>query len=208
MPESALSRLAGPCGLAAGVLIVAAQAVMLPFDPKDHVGTSTAPAFQIGGVVYLAGFVALLLFAVASHGWHEERSGTFGVVATVAAIVGTFMLGGDLWFETFAVPWLADQAPGALSTEPTTLLALGAIASYLLFAVGWLLYGVAAFRARVFPRWIAVMVAVSGVLGFNALLSPWAVPLGLSVLSLGVWMMRPQPSTASRPVSASPEPRP
>jgi hypothetical protein len=202
MPESPLSRLAGPFGLAAGVLIVAAQVVMLPFDPKDHVDTSTAPAFQIGGVVYLAGFVALLLFAVASHGWHEARSGTLGVVATVAALIGTFMLGGDLWFETFAVPWLADRAPGALSTEPTTLLALGAIASYSLFAIGWLLYGVAAFRARVFPRWIAVMIAVSGVLGFNALLAPWAVPLGLSVLSLGVWMVRPQPSTDAPAVPA------
>jgi hypothetical protein len=190
MPPSSLSRLAGPCGLAAGALIVVGQAVMFPFDPDDHVVTSTAPAYQIGGVVYLAGFVALLLFAVASHGWHEQRSGRLGVVATVTALVGTFMLGGDLWFETFAVPWLADQTPVALSADPTLLLALGAISSYLLFAAGWLLYGVAAFRARVFPRPIAVLIAVSGVLGYRALLSPWAVPLGLSVLALGVWMLR------------------
>jgi hypothetical protein len=203
MTQSSLSRLAGPCGLAAGALIVGAQVVMFPFDPADHVATSTAPAFQIGGVVYLAGFVALLLFVVASHGWHEQHSGRLGVVATVVAVVGTFMLGGDLWFETFAVPWLADQAPGALSTDPTLLLALGAISSYLLFAIGWLLYGIAAFRARVFPRPIAVMIAVSGVLGYRALLSPWAVPLALSVLSLGVWMLRRQPLRTSRPGPAS-----
>jgi hypothetical protein len=123
-------------------------------------------------------------------------------VATIAALVGTFLLGGDLWFETFAVPWLADQAPDALSTEPTTLLALGAISSYLLFAIGWVLYGVAAVRARVFPRPIAVMIVVGGVLGYNALLSPWAVPLALSVLSLGVWMIRPQPSAVAQPEAA------
>ena len=198
MPLSPLSRLAGPFGLTAGALIIGGQAVMFPYDPQDHVATSTATAFQIGGVIYLAGFVALLLFAVASHGWHEQRSGTLGVVGTIAALVGTFMLGGDLWFETFAVPWLGDQAPGALSTDPTILLALGAISSYVLFAVGWFLYGVAAFRARVFPRPIAVMIAVSGLLGYSALLSPWAVPLGVSVLSLGVWMVRPHPSAAAR----------
>jgi hypothetical protein len=193
-PKSSLSRLAGPLGLAAGVLLVGGQLVMLPFDPQDHVATSTAVAFQIGGVVYLAGFTALLLFVVASHGWQEARSGRLGVAATIAALVGTFMLGGDLWFETFAAPWLADEAPNAFSTDPTLLLALGAISSYLLFAIGWLLYGVAAFRAGVFPRPIAVAIALSGVLGYQALLSPWGVPLGLSVLALGVWMVRARPA--------------
>src|SRR4029450_9431352 len=102
-----------PAAVAAGTLMVVAQLVMLPFDPKDHVATSTAPAFQLGGVAYFMGFVALILFVFASPGWHERRSGRFGVVATVAAAVGTMALGGDLWFETFAVPWLADQAPGS-----------------------------------------------------------------------------------------------
>ncbi len=196
VPRSSLSRLAGPFALAAGVLMVGAQLVMLPFDPKDHVATSTATQFQIGGVFYLAGFVALLLFAVASHGWHERRSGRLGVVATIVAVVGTMMLGGDLWFETFAVPWLGEQAPHALDTDPTTLLALGAISSYLLFAIGWVIYGLASFRARVFPRGISLAIAVGGVLGFMALLSPWGMPLGLAVGALGVWMIREQRSVS------------
>ena len=75
-PHSPLARLAGPLAVAAGVLMVGAQLVMLPFDPQDHVATTTAPAFQIGGVVYMAGFVALMLFAVASHAWQERSSGS------------------------------------------------------------------------------------------------------------------------------------
>jgi len=51
MLDSPLSRHAGPVAIAAGMLIVVAQLLMLPFDPDDHVATSTDPVFQIGGVI-------------------------------------------------------------------------------------------------------------------------------------------------------------
>jgi hypothetical protein len=196
MNHSILSRLAGPFALSAGVLMVGAQLVMLPFDPKDHVATTTAPAFQFGGAAYFAGFVMLMLFLVADHERLEERTGRLGVAATIAAVVGTMALGGDLWFETFAVPWLADEAPNAFDTDPTVVLGLGALASYLLFAVGWMLYGVATLRAHA-PVAIAVAIIISGAVGYQALLSPWAVPLGVSVGALGVWLIRARPATSS-----------
>jgi hypothetical protein len=190
MLDSPFTRLAGPMAVTAGVLMVVAQLVMLPFDPKDHVGTSTDPVFQIGGVVYLLGFLALMLALIGAYGWGLHKTGSLGLTAVVTAIVGTMLLGGDLWFETFAVPWLADEAPSALDTDPSTLLALGAISSYLLFALGWALFGIASLRARVFPAAICVAIVVGGVIGFRALLSPTGIPLGLAVASMGVWMMR------------------
>jgi hypothetical protein len=39
MLRSPLTRLAGPMALAAGVPVIVAQRVMLPFDPSDHVAT-------------------------------------------------------------------------------------------------------------------------------------------------------------------------
>ncbi len=196
MTPSILSRLAGPFALSAGVLIVGAQLVMLPFDPKDHVATTTAPAFQLGGAAYFVGFVMLMLFLVADHDWLEARTGRLGVVATIAAVVGTMALGGDLWFETFAVPWLADEAPNAFDTDPTVVLGLGALSSYLLFAVGWVLYGVACLRAGA-PIVISVAMIISGAVGYQALLSPWAVPLGLSVGAYGAWLIRRSPATSA-----------
>jgi hypothetical protein len=103
------------------------------------------------------------------------------------------LLGGDLWFETFAVPWLADEAPAVLDKDahpPSTLLAIGAVSSYLSFAVGWALFGIANYRARVFPTAICVAIVIGGVIGFRALLSPTAIPLAVAVAWLGVWMMR------------------
>lgn len=200
MFDSPLSRIAGPMALAAGVLIVVAQLVMLPFDPDDHVATSTDPVFQVGGVIYLLGFLALMIALVGAYGWGlDKATGRLGVIAVVTAIVGTMLLGGDLWFETFAIPWLADEAPASLDTDPTTLLAIGAISSYLSFAVGWALFGIANYRARIFPTAICVAIVIGGLIGFRALLSPTGIPLGLAVAWLGVWMLRAT-KTASQPV--------
>jgi Domain of unknown function (DUF4386) len=212
MSDSLLARVAGPLALAAGVLIIVAQLVMLPFDPDDHVATSTDPVFQIGGVVYMIGFCCLLLAAIGVYGWGLKRAGRLGSVATVTAIVGTMLLGGDLWFETFAVPWLADEAPASLDTDPTTLLAIGAIASYLSFAIGWLLVGVASYRARVFPTPICIAIGIGGIVGFSALLSPFAIPLALALAWLGVWMIRSETvserSAAPAPPVSKPAPQP
>ena len=49
------------CRLAAGILIVVAQLLMLPFDPNDHVATSTDPGYQIAGGIYMVGFCALMV---------------------------------------------------------------------------------------------------------------------------------------------------
>jgi hypothetical protein len=51
MRPSPLSRIVGPSALGAGTLIVIAQAMMLPFDPKDHVATTQEPVFRVGGVL-------------------------------------------------------------------------------------------------------------------------------------------------------------
>jgi hypothetical protein len=200
MLSSPLTRLAGPMSLVAGALMVAAQLMMLPFDPNDHVATSTDPLYQAGGVVYLAGFLALMVALVGAYGAGLHKAGRLGLIAIVAAIGGTMLLGGDLWFETFAVPWLADEAPAALDADPTLLLGIGAVISYLTFAVGWALFGIAAYRSRVFPKAIGIALVVGGAIGFRALLAPFGIPLALAVISMGVSMLRSRAS-AETPAS-------
>jgi len=131
-----------------------------------------------------------MIALVGAYGWGLHEAGRLGVVAVVTAIVGTMLLAGDLWFETFAIPWLANEAPASLDTDPTTLLAIGAISSYLSFAVGWALFGIANLRARVFPTAICIAIVICGLIGFQSLLSPFGIPIGLAVAWLGVWMMR------------------
>jgi hypothetical protein len=70
------------------------------------------------------------------HGRQAHRAGRLGTFGFAAAVLGTLFLGGDLWFESFAVPWLAEGPfPQVLSSDPSILFALGATSSYLLFAI-------------------------------------------------------------------------
>jgi hypothetical protein len=107
------------------------------------------------------------------------------------------MLGGDLWFESFAVPWLAEGPfPEALKSDPSILFALGALSSYWLFAIRWVAFGVANLGARVFPVWISILIVVGGIAGYQALLALWGIPLGPAIATLGVWSLR-RPSSAT-----------
>ncbi len=190
MTASLITRLAGPAAIAAGVLMVGGQLVLSTFDTTQHIATSTSPLFQVTQVFYLLGFFALMVFLVASSRWFEEKGGKFGVFATFAALIGTMALGGDMWFETFAIPWIADEVPGAFDTDPTVVFALGAISSYLLMAIGWALFGIASFRAGIFPRTLSVALVIGGLLAFNALLAPFGIALGLAVGAVGIWLVR------------------
>ena len=192
-----LSRLGGPIALASGSLMTVAQLVMWPFDTQDHVATTQSVVFQVAGTVYFVAFCLLMLALVSAYSWEAREAGRLGVVGLVVAVVGTMALGGDLWFESFAVPWIADKVPQAFDAEPTVVLALGAISSYLLFAIGWAVFGVASWRAGVFPRPICAALVVGGVCGYAALLAPFGIPLGLAVAWLGVWMIM-QPIASGR----------
>ncbi len=202
-PAAPLARLAGPLAVAAGSLMVVVELVILPIvDRDDHVGTSTNTVYRISGVVYFVAFCLLLLAVVAAYGWQAHKAGKFGVVGVIGAIVGTMFLGGDLWFETFYVTYLADIAPEVLDADPSGLLVIGAVSSYLLFALGWVLFGLSSLRAGVFPRAICVAIVIGGLIGFQALLPPFGIALGLAMIWLGVWMIRtPVPAEVTEAVS-------
>ena len=190
-PTSAplFARGAGPLAIAAGALLLIGQAIWWPFDQQGNVATSQNAIFNVGSVVNFAGFSVLMFALIGVHGCQASRAGRLGTFGFSAAIVGTMFLGGDLWFESFAVPWLAKgPLPEVLSSDPSVLFALGAISSYALFAFGWVSFGIASLRARVFPVWISLFIVLGGIFGYQALLSPWGIPLGLAMATLGVWM--------------------
>jgi len=198
---------AGWLAIAAGTLLVVGQAIWWPFDQQGNVATSQNNIFNAGTVIYLAGFCFLMFALIGVHGRQAHRAGRLGTFGFSAAVLGTMLFGGDLWFESFAVPWLAEGPfpPEVLKSSPSMLFALGAIVSSWLFAIGWVAFGLVSLRARVFPVWISLFVVAGGIAGYKALLAPWGFPLGLAMAALGVWLLRGQRSQST---TESPDERP
>jgi hypothetical protein len=202
MSRPPLARVAGPIVLAAGVLLMIQQLVAMTFFDRSQIEATMAnPLFVPLAVAYFVAFCGLLVALVAAYSWEADEAGAFGVLGLLAALVGTMFLAGDLWFEAFAVPWLGDVAPASLHLAGGTLI-LGAVTSYLLFAVGWVLFGLASIRARVFPLPISIAIVVGGIIGFQAALPPFAIPLAVAIGWLGIWMIRTSPVAKVAPAPA------
>jgi len=161
------------------------------------------PLYRVLNLAYAAAFSGLAIAACAAYDRQAREAGRFGLVALCAAIIGTVNLGANMWFEGFAVPWLAGVVPQILTAEKTLFWQVGYLSSYILFSIGWVLFGFASLRARVFPRLISLAIVVGGLIGFLAARPPYGVALGLALLSLGIWMVRTRSAdaAASQPIT-------
>lgn len=175
--------------ITAGALILVAQSVMWTFDQRLNLETAQNPLFISAKITYFVAFIILMFALISAYRREAPRAGRLGTAAVSLAIVGTMLLAGDLWFESFAVPWLAGTPGGAgLTSQPSTIMGLGAIASYFFFAAGWTFFGIASLRARVFPLAVSIALTIGGVVAYNALLAPYGMPLGIAVIALGLWI--------------------
>jgi hypothetical protein len=186
-----MGRHAGPLALGAGLLFAVLDLGRLPIATAEDRATALLdPVLRTVNAAYFFGFCGLVLALIALHARQARQAGGFGTFAFSAA-VGTMTMAGDMWFDGFASPWLAEVAPQVFSTlRPTPILELGALLSYGLMAVGWALYGLATLRARVFPMPAALGVMVAGLIAFRSSFPPYGVPLGLVVAALGAWLIR------------------
>lgn len=192
MSESPLSTRAGPIAvIAGGVFALAHVGQFAVMDRSNLVTMMTNPAFQLFSAAYAITFPLLLIALVALY-WRQAREArVFGAVAFCLALTGTVGLAGDMWFEGFASPWIARVTPETFSADRTgSSLVTAWLVTVVVFALGWALFGVASWRAHVFPIPLSVALVVAGLIGFQAAMPPWGVPLGLAVAAIGVWLIR------------------
>jgi hypothetical protein len=143
---SPLARMAGPAGIVAGVLLTGSQLVLWTLDRTDRVATLNSITYKLSMAGYVIGFFALMVALVAVYERQARQAGTFGLVALCIAIAGTMDMAGNMWFDAFAAPWIADVMPQTLTAPKRGTLVIAALSSYLLLPLGWLLFGIASFR--------------------------------------------------------------
>ena len=204
MSGTPLSRYAGPITFIVGAYMAITHVALffvLNRGDGDRLVLVAEPVFRAVNLAYAAAFAGLFLALFAAYTRQAREAGSFGLIALFAAIVGTFTLGADMWFEGFATPWLLEVFPQLLTAERTTIWVIGYLSSYVLFALGWVLFGLASLRARVFPVPISVALTIGGLIGFLAAGPPWGAALGLALAWLGRWLI-----TADRTDQTNSEP--
>jgi hypothetical protein len=177
--SSDLIRWGGLAAVVSGVLSVIGDLLRLFVDVENSQTATTVP-YALVFLLYLLGAVLLLLGLVGLYTSQSEAAGLLGLVGFLGAFLGTVLLAGALWFELFITPALATRAPELAEAE---LGLLGFILVFLFGTLGWILFGIATLRARVYPRWAAVLLIVGGVVAF------FPIPLSGIVFSVAIaWL--------------------
>jgi hypothetical protein len=168
-PSDGLSRFVRAGAWAAMVSGLALAASLLMdwlVVPHERLGPE---AFLTGSYLVSSGLrlLSIVLLPWALIGIYERQSrsaGTFGLWAFAVVFLGASLTVGNAWAEVFVWPTLAQVAPNMMSgsvTDMSSYLVAGLNVSFPLFGIGLILFGVATFRAGVYPRWVALLLIVS-----------------------------------------------
>ena len=184
----ALYRLAAIALVISG-LSLALGMVLHPTQPLgDHIATTewamSHLLWWIGGMTGVLGLTGLYL---------RQRAdvGVLGFIGSGFAILGVALIANAMYFEAFIAPSLAAQAPELFDAYPTGggwggFLA-GVLAAGALFGVGFILLGIAMYRAESMPTWAIGLAVLGGVpFAVNFLLPHLVAVLAAIVFAIGL----------------------
>lgn len=210
----------GGLGAAVGPLLVLSANIYGLWETRTNGGGSeatveaatTTASMAFGGVRLLGGM--LLVFGlVALYAYQTEAAGRLGLVGFVVSMIGTVLLTASAWLVAFVAPALASQAPefyvaarsGEIGGTVGAILGIGLLSPILIQGLGWTIFGIATYRARVFPRWLAVGL-VGGALLLFVPVQGSAVVFQAAVASMGVFLFtgRVEPPAQTQDSGQSP----
>ncbi len=198
-----LGRLVGPLSVIAAALIVVSQGLNLALGLAMGAQSADSVVHTVRYGLALLAMYALLLALTGLYLRQADHAGRLGLAGYLVAFLGTLLVAGDWWFESFIAPRIAATAPEVMTGAISGSLLVGAAATFGLFAIGWITFGIATFRANVYPRPAAVLLIVGGVVGILAGSTPYQVPLALAVGWIGFALMR---SERSAQIATAPAP--
>lgn len=204
MSSSKLIRLSGLAAILGVVLSVIAVVAGSMDNGNSISASATSASVMISSGLWLLSGMLILAGLIGFYARQSEGAGTLGLVGFIAAFVGTVLQSGSYWNRLFDVPWIATEAPTLLNAHPmgTGVLIFGVMLSTIAMAVGWLLFGISAFRARVYPRIPTVLLIIGAVL-FAAPLPGVTLLFSVAVVWLGVVLFTGERTASGRIVPVS-----
>ena len=214
LPSDGLSRfvrMGAWAAMVSGVGLVVSMLLAWLVVPYERLGQTEAyltTSYSVSSGLRLLGMVLLVWALIGIYGPQSRAAGTFGLWTFVFAFLGTALAVGNVWAEVFVYPTLAQIAPGMLSgagfETGAAYMSTGLSLSYPLFFLGLTLFGASTFWARVYPRWIALLLIIS--VPVTMFLDPTAGTFqesigpalwGIAVAAYGFYALRRGPSTTS-----------
>lgn len=200
-----LSRAAGICAAAAGLLFILIQLI----HPDENVATVTTTAWTVTALITMAMSVLLLVGLTGLYLRQARETGVLGLVGFLLFGVCFVLTTAVTFAEVFVLPSLADPAPRYVDDFLATFtggsivgdvgpLAIAGVISAVGYLLGGLLFGVALVRARILARWAALLLAVGSVATLLVPVLPHsldrllAFPVGLALTGLGYSLWREQ----------------
>jgi hypothetical protein len=182
--------------------------LVVPYERLGHTEAYLTSSYSVSSGLRLLAFVLLVWGLIGIYGPQSRAAGTFGLWTFVVVFLCTALAVGNVWAEVFVYPTLAQIAPDMLSgagfeTE-AAYMSTGLSLSYPLFFLGLVLFGAATFWARVYPRWIALLLIIS--VPVTMFLDPTAGTFqesigpalwGFAVAAYGFYALRRATSTTS-----------
>lgn len=205
MSYPGLIRLGGVATAASALLAVMSFVLYLAIVGGGRISeaatSAASAAFFLPSGSQLLAMLLLLVGLVALFVRQAEMFGALGLVGFLLALVGTAMAAGALWSQVFVVPRLAEVAPAVVDTGAGSVL-VGFLLSFLIFGVGWLVFGVATLRTRVFPRWAVMLLIVGAVISILPLPSR-ALVLEIAAACLGFTLLMGRGASDQQPSRVS-----
>ena len=169
LPSDGLTRFIGWgawAAIASGLAMVVSLLLEWLVVPHERLGPEAflTSSYLVSSCLRLLSIVLLVWGLIGIYGRQSRAAGTLGLWTFVVVFLGTALTVGNTWAEVFVWPTLAQVAPNTMSGTILGIspyLVAGLNVSFPLFGLGLILFAVATFRARVYPRWASVLLIVS-----------------------------------------------
>ncbi len=198
MSYAKLIRWSGLVGLLAGGLTVLFNLALI--------AGIVSPAVDNPRVM---GTILLTIFAlIGFYAYQHARAGLLGLLGFVITVMALVVNVSFRYVAIFVVPVLQAQYPDALKAVSQGPITVFISVIFLLFVVGYVLFGIATLRADMLPRWTAWLLIVGPVVNYLGMMIPLASPLGSVLIGVGIAGMGYELWAGPRWRVAAPEPQP
>jgi hypothetical protein len=196
---------AGLFAILAGILYICIQF----FHPEDHISSVSKSLWVVIACTTSIMSLFSLIGITGIYTRQAEKAGWLGLIGVFLFNLFWLISMNFSFNEAFVLPLLTTEAPkfvegilgifgGTTSTVNLGIFPILAPIAAILYSLGGLLFGIATFRARIFPRMAGALLSFAAVVTFAAAVIPHpfdrilAVPMGLALIWLGyaLWSER------------------